>query len=294
MQNLTNQLRAGTAVTPTNVIYDIGANNGDDIPYYLIKGDVVVAVEANPFLCDLIKNRFPDEIATGRLRVENCVVTASPGAAEIDFYIHRTDHVLSQQAIPSDATIDRFDCRRLPCKSVLEIVATHGIPFYVKIDIEHQDAKLLNALFVGGVRPPYISAECHSFEVLSVLVNQGGYRAFKLVDGAKVSQIYTHRRISTRGPSGHVLYSFPFHSAGPFGEDIDGSWMTVEQIAEAIGMMGFGWRDVHATSEASGESTAQLDMMQYLDERVSLPALVGYVVRRSLGSFRRRLRCLLK
>jgi hypothetical protein len=30
------------------IIYDLGANNGDDIPYYLLKADTVVAVEANP------------------------------------------------------------------------------------------------------------------------------------------------------------------------------------------------------------------------------------------------------
>ena len=40
------------------IIYDFGANNGDDIPYYLMKADEVIAVEANPKLCDVIKNRF--------------------------------------------------------------------------------------------------------------------------------------------------------------------------------------------------------------------------------------------
>ena len=56
------------------IIYDFGANNGDDIPYYLMKADEVIAVEANPNLCDLIKNRFPKEIIDGRLKVENCVI----------------------------------------------------------------------------------------------------------------------------------------------------------------------------------------------------------------------------
>ena len=32
------------------IIYDIGANNGDDIGYYLKKADQVIAVEANPDL----------------------------------------------------------------------------------------------------------------------------------------------------------------------------------------------------------------------------------------------------
>jgi hypothetical protein len=44
------------------VIYDFGSNNGDDIPYYLKKSDLVVAVEADPLLCDHIKTRFSNEI----------------------------------------------------------------------------------------------------------------------------------------------------------------------------------------------------------------------------------------
>ena len=51
----------------TKVIYDLGSNNGDDIPYYLLKSDVVVAVEANPILCEQIKAKFKYEIQAGRI-----------------------------------------------------------------------------------------------------------------------------------------------------------------------------------------------------------------------------------
>ena len=44
------------------IIYDIGSNNGDDIPYYLLKSDLVIAIEANPKLCDLIQKKFSKEI----------------------------------------------------------------------------------------------------------------------------------------------------------------------------------------------------------------------------------------
>ena len=43
------------------IIYDFGAHNGNDIPYYLTKADKVVAVEANPGLAAQIKERFKDE-----------------------------------------------------------------------------------------------------------------------------------------------------------------------------------------------------------------------------------------
>ena len=40
------------------IIYDIGSNNGDDISYYLLKSDLVIAIEANPKLCDLIQKKI--------------------------------------------------------------------------------------------------------------------------------------------------------------------------------------------------------------------------------------------
>ena len=71
-------------------IYDLGANKGDDIPYYLQKADKVVAVEANPVLCDEIRNRFDAYIKNGKLFLENYVVTTSDTAApEVKSYISK-------------------------------------------------------------------------------------------------------------------------------------------------------------------------------------------------------------
>ena len=65
------------------IIYDFGSNNGynNNIPYYLKKADIVVAVEANPSLCQHIANRFSPVINDGRLFVENCVLTTLVGGA---------------------------------------------------------------------------------------------------------------------------------------------------------------------------------------------------------------------
>lgn len=72
------------------VIYDFGANNGDDIPYYLLKADVVVAVEANPKLCNAISNRFENYISDGRLFVENCVLAETYSAEPVVFLFINT------------------------------------------------------------------------------------------------------------------------------------------------------------------------------------------------------------
>ncbi len=60
-------------VNPERIIYDFGMNNGDDLPYYLEKGTQVVGVEANRSLCDLVRERYSEEIRSGQLVIENCV-----------------------------------------------------------------------------------------------------------------------------------------------------------------------------------------------------------------------------
>lgn len=230
------------------IIYDLGANNGDDIPYYLMKADVVVAVEANPALCATIHEHFAAEVRAGRLAVENCVITAEGAGGPIDFYVHRSNHVLSQLPPPPPKTAADFDKVILPSKNISDIVRAHGDPYYVKIDIEHYDAQILRALFAAGVVPPYISAESHSVEVFAVLVALGGYDAFKMVDGHTVSQVYANRRIARDGQGAAVTYSFPYHSAGPFGDDVDGPWLTASNFLRVLALEGLGWKDIHATN----------------------------------------------
>lgn len=238
------------------VVYDLGANNGDDIPYYLLKSDVVVAVEANPTLCELINVKFKAEIQAGRLVVENCVVTDETESSVADFYIHKSNHVLSQLPQPAPADLMMFKKVVLPAKAITELIDSHGNPYYIKIDIEHYDAQILRALFSAGVFPPFISAELHSIEVFALLVAQGGYNAFKLVDGGSVSRVYSNRLIICENEQKQVKFSFPFHAAGPFGNDVDGVWMTADNFLRVLALEGLGWKDIHATNlESAGLST---------------------------------------
>jgi hypothetical protein len=51
------------------LIYDVGMHNGDDTAYYLAKGAHVVAIEANPTLCDSVIQKFETPITEGRLNI---------------------------------------------------------------------------------------------------------------------------------------------------------------------------------------------------------------------------------
>lgn len=244
------------------IIYDFGANNGDDIPYYLKKADLVVAVEANPALCRAMEERFRSVILDGRLRVENCVVVVDGNDPEVYFYLHKRHHVLGQFPQPDESVVGDYDRVLLPSQTVLQILRKHGAPYYIKIDIEGYDEVILRELFRNGVRPPLISAESQSIQVFALLAGMGEYGAFKLVDGATVAEVYKNHPISVNGI--RELYSFPRHSAGPFGEDITGDWMNADDLFDVLAARKLGWKDIHATSLVQPAATSRRQKKRYM------------------------------
>jgi hypothetical protein len=90
------------------IIYDFGANNGDNIQYYLLKSDLLVAVEANPELCDFIRKKYKEAIENKKLIVENCILTSDSSETLQQFYIHKENHLLSQFPKPDDKYINNF------------------------------------------------------------------------------------------------------------------------------------------------------------------------------------------
>ncbi|NEP35151.1 MULTISPECIES: FkbM family methyltransferase [unclassified Moorena] len=237
-----------TSITNGNkkIIYDIGANNGDDVPYYLKKADIVIAVEANPILCEQMQKRFALEIQQQKLVIENCVLTAANEVTSVPFYIHKTKHVLSQFPAPTHKP-ENYEKVFLPGKTVNQLFYEHGYPYYVKIDIEHYDHVILRSLLNNDIRPKYISAESHSIEVFILLASLGNYDAFKIVNGSSVATTYHNWPISTT--TGEEVYSFPYHSAGPFGEDVAGEWVNSESLFRTLLSDGLGWKDIHAKKQ---------------------------------------------
>ena len=231
------------------IIYDLGSNNGDDIPYYLLKAERVIAVEANPILCDLITTRFQSEVACGRLVIENCAITKDR-SGNIDFYIHNTYDVLSTLAPGADDE-ESYTKTSVKAESIASLIRRHGPPYYIKIDIEGHDERILDALANENIMPPYISAESHTIGVFSLLSERLGYKSFKLVDGESVNTVYNKALIHSPILKKRVKYSFPHHSAGPFGNDIHGEWLSKGALLKVLAMHGLGWRDIHASTNDS-------------------------------------------
>jgi len=82
------------------IIYDFGANIGDNLNYYLKKADLTVAVEANPSLIALMQDKFKDSIENGTLILLNYVLNTEDSTDPVPFYIHKKYNVLSQFSPP--------------------------------------------------------------------------------------------------------------------------------------------------------------------------------------------------
>jgi hypothetical protein len=150
---------------------------------------------------------------------------------------------LSQFPKPDETLMENFNQCFLYTVNIKELVKEYGMPFYVKIDIENYDHILLLDFLRNDIKPEFISAESHSIDTFAGLVTLG-YNSFKLVIGETVNAQYKNHNVITE--SGFIKYSFPYHSAGPFGEDIKGNWMSKTELLYFIVTEGLGWYDIHA------------------------------------------------
>jgi FkbM family methyltransferase len=228
------------------IIYDFGANNGDNIKYYIQKSDMVIAIEADPKQCNIIKDQYQKEIVEQKLFIENCIVTSGASSNSELFYLHKERSLLNQYPRPNDKDLHNFKQTTLPSKNIIEIIKKYGAPYYIKIDLENYDHIVLEELFINNIKPPYISAESMTLNTFAILVSLGNYKSFKLVNGDDVHLVYKNKIIETLNDK--VDFSFPIHSAGPFGNDINGSWFTIENFLYLLSKETLGWKDIHCSS----------------------------------------------
>ena len=71
------------------LVFDIGANNGDDSEVYLKRGCKVVAVEANPELCTMLRERFAPEVASGNFVLVDRAISRR---SKVTLYVNSADH----------------------------------------------------------------------------------------------------------------------------------------------------------------------------------------------------------
>ena len=218
-------MQDGQAPVDSELIYDLGMHSGEDTAFYLKKGFRVVAVEANPDLAEAARTRFADALAEGRLILVNMAIAEREG--ELEFFVNEQNSQWSS-IHRQWGTRGQKGHRivRIPATTLDRLMTRHGVPYYIKIDIEGADLTALKSLADCPGLPRYVSVEGGREPALRVF-EALGYDRFAVVPQASVpgSEL---RRPSHEGRD--VAHVFPPGSSGPFGRDIEGEWMDFAAI----------------------------------------------------------------
>jgi FkbM family methyltransferase len=193
----------GQFIRHGDLVFDVGANDGRYTDAFLELGARVVAVEPNPSLAGMLRERF-------RAQVEQVAVGAEPGSAELH---------LSDVDILSTLSTEWMDIARrehltnewsgktitVSVSTLDALIARHGVPSYVKIDVEGYEPQALH-----GLSQPIATV---SFEVQGPALHMAA-DCVKLLDGLapyvfSVSPLDQHALATGWLPGAQLLERLP-------------------------------------------------------------------------------------
>jgi FkbM family methyltransferase len=222
------QSASGSDVPVDALIIDIGAHRGEDSDFYLKLGYRVVAIEANPALAGILRQRFRAAIRAGRLTLIDKAVAESAGP--VTFHANRqlsawgtTDAQRAAWQRSLGTGHDQFQVDAVP---LADVITEHGCPHYLKIDTQGSDLRCLASLQGCSCRPKFLSLESsmtswadllQEFAVLERL----GYSRFAVIDQRR------HRSGSFRTLAGATVeHHFEAGASGRFGTQLESLWVS--------------------------------------------------------------------
>jgi FkbM family methyltransferase len=226
-----------------NVVFDVGMFDGADTSYYLEKNFRVVAVEANPLLAALAEERMQEYRRSGQLHIVNGAIGENGQAVELNV----CGEDLGSSSIYASQVNGRFPIGKYTVPGVkLEcLFQEHGIPFYLKIDIEGADGICVRAL-VKEARPKYLSFEIGAdFEELIEHISAIGYTEFKIINQCSFRSLENEHSMYERVVrklmrlAGYIEPQYVRrngrffkvgHSSGPVPWEADGTWISRKAI----------------------------------------------------------------
>ncbi|WP_158514992.1 FkbM family methyltransferase [Nioella nitratireducens] len=247
---------ATNATIRNDLIFDLGMHWGLDTDFYLRKGFSVVALEANPEMCAKIGGRFASEHADGRLVIENRAFWSTEGD-EIAFHVNpvKDDWSSVKRGWAEKGGHDSQEIR-VQTTTLAGLFDRHGVPRYIKCDMEGVDDLFTEQLATDPRRPAFVSVEAMSVETVCYL-RAAGYDRFQIVNQALHNMV---RPLNPPREGQFAEVKFNGHMSGPFGLELPAEkWIDAEECLERFqlfrrlqlkdGMLCHGWIDFHATTQ---------------------------------------------
>jgi FkbM family methyltransferase len=233
-----------------DLVYDVGMHKGEDSVFYLAKGFRVVGIEADPDLARHCRERFETEIERGRMTiVEGAIVDPRHPASAHTVRFFKNDEN-SVWGTAQENWSER-NARRGASSTPIEVAAIrfadvireHGVPHYMKIDIEGNDVFCLAALAGFEERPDYVSIEASRTGFAGVMeeierLESLGYDAFQAIEQASIPRVQRPPQPSREGD--YVAHRFEAGSSGLFGAELPGRWRTRREILRRYRAIGLG------------------------------------------------------
>ena len=213
------------------VIYDIGANNGQNIEYFLSKSKKVIALEPISELCIQIGKTFQRSVESGKLKILNFAVVNDENTTTLNFYIN--NHKSWESSLLKN---NKFEKVKVNATSLSKLYNKYGHPDCVKIDIEGYDIEILKYMVSLNKIPNYLSIEIQNKKTLDFVLKNFSYKYFNFVLGHRISEDYKHLNLKT-------------HSSGPLANDLKFKWVNRRIIKYYFMISGYGWIDIHCTSK---------------------------------------------
>jgi len=221
------------------LIFDIGMHIGRDTEFYLRKGFKVVAVEANPVLAKQSNERFSSEIASGQLTIVNKALVEDQ-TDSVEFYVNDEKNDWGTLLPDWNRSLNKaFRRITVPTIRLPDLIAAHGVPYFMKIDIEGADVMCVRSLMHQRESPSYVSVELMTpnnlanqrVECLEILVylRAMGYTKFQISDQSRLKMV---RCPNPPLEGNYVDFAFDGHSSGLFGKELQTQTYTVDEVAE--------------------------------------------------------------
>ena len=237
-----------------DLIFDIGANDGKDSAFYLAKGFHVLAVDADPAMCDKIRQTQAEAIESGRLTVLNIGIGAE--TATLPFYVNEFAEWSSFKKNSKATKQLSHTVIEVQMQPLSKLIAEHGVPYYLKIDIEGHELGALASLDPTFGLPHLLSFEVNEdWKAIFDLLEGWDYVEFQLVRQGR-GNLYPAPVPAREGRS--VMQKFTNGHSGCFGRDLPDLWqqgadarpafdaVLIENHRKRLAGEPADWFDIHA------------------------------------------------